>query len=129
MSESWRPNTRARAGFSLVELIMALLVLALGVLGLSTSTLLVTRQLTLAEITTFRAAAVQSTLERIRATPFDSLSMGSDSIGPMLVTWTAIIATTQSTDIEIVTVGPGLASASTGLGSVTDTVVFRVLRP
>ena len=55
-------ETRAKAGFSLVELIMAIFVLAFGVLGLATTTLFVTRQLTLSEVTTARAVAIQSVM-------------------------------------------------------------------
>ena len=50
-------ETRAKAGFSLVELVMAIFVLAFGVLGLATTTLFVTRQLTLSEVTTARAGS------------------------------------------------------------------------
>ena len=71
---------RADAGFSLVELVMALFVLAFGVIGLATTTLFITRQLTLAEVTTSRVAAIQSVMERIRATPYDSIKAGGDTI-------------------------------------------------
>ena len=133
-----RPDTRgarADAGFSLVELIMALFVLAFGVASLATTTLFITRQLTLAEVTTTRVAAVQSVMERIRATPYDSISEGGDTIGPLVVTWTPTVTTPQTTAIRIVSVGPGLASISetqstpTLSSVVADTIIYRVLRP
>lgn len=128
-------ETRARAGFSFVELVMALLVLAFGVVGLATTTLLVSRQLTLAEVTGIRATALQSTIERIRATPYDSISVGGDTIGPMTVSWTATTTPRQTKIVRIVTVGPGLASISEGQSSpimssaVADTVLYVLLRP
>ena len=126
---------RADAGFSLVELVMALFVLAFGVMGLATTTLFITRQLTLAEVTTSRVAAIQSVMERIRATPYDSIKAGGDTIGPLVVSWAPIVTTAQTKSVQIVAVGPGQASMSeTGSSpmmsnAVTDTVMYRVLKP
>ncbi len=128
-------ETRAKAGFSLVELVMAIFVLAFGVLGLATTTLFVTRQLTLSEVTTARAVAIQSVMERIRSTPYDSIGAGGDNIGPMVVSWSVTATTAQTKAVRIVTVGPGLASISEGQSipmlsnAVADTLLFRVLRP
>ena len=127
-------GVRADAGFSMVELIMALFVLAFGVIGLATTTLFITRQLTLAEVTTARVAVVQSVMERIRATPYDSISAGGDTIGPLVVSWTPLVTTPQTTAVRIVSVGPGAAvSASQSppmlSNAVADTVLYRVLRP
>jgi len=128
-------KTRTCAGFSLVELVMALFVLTFGVLGLATTTLFITRQLTLAEVTTARAAAVQSVMERIRATPFDSINTGGDTIGPMAVSWSVTATTAQTKSVRIVTLGPGQVSVSGGQSipmlssGVADTFTYRVLRP
>ena len=81
MSGSQRVDTRPRAGFSLIELVMSVLVLAFGVMGLATTTLFITRQLTVAEITTARAVATHSVMERIRATPYDLIGPGGDTSG------------------------------------------------
>ena len=126
---------RADAGFSLVELVMALFVLAFGVMGLATTTLFITRQLTLAEVTTSRVAAIQSVMERIRATPYDSIKAGGDTIGPLVVSWAPTVTTAQTKSVQIVAVGPGQASISETQSTpmlssaVTDTVMYRVLRP
>jgi Tfp pilus assembly protein PilV len=105
-------DTRPRAGFSIIELVMALIVLAFGVVGLATTTLFITRELTLAEVTTARSAATRSVMERIRATPYDLISPGGDSIGSMAVSWTVTASTPQTTTLGIVTLGPGLTSIS-----------------
>ena len=128
-------DTRAEAGFSLVELVMAVVVLAFGVVGLATTTLVITRQLTLAEVTTARVTTIQSVMERIRATSYDSLSAGGDTIGAMVVSWTTTVNTAQDKAVRIVTVGPGQAPISATQStpmlssSVADTVFYRVLRP
>ena len=111
---------------------MALIVLAFGVVGLATTTLFITRQLTLAEVTTARATAARSVMERIRATLIDS---GGDTIGPMVISWTVTATTPQTTTLGIVTLGPGLTSISqtqsapTLGASIADTLVYKVLRP
>ncbi len=135
MSGSKAGHTRAEAGFSLVELVMALIVLAFGVVGLATTTLFITRQLTLAEVTTARATALQSVMERIRAIPYDSIGEGADTIGPLVVSWTATVNTAMDKSIRIVAVGPGQAPISATQStpmlssSVADTVFYRMLRP
>ena len=128
-------DTRSRAAFSLIELVMSLVVLAFGVVGLATTSLLITRQLTLAEVTTARAAATRSAMERIRATPFASIGPGNDTTGAMVVTWSVSATTPQTITLDVVTVGPGLSPISESQptpflsSAVTDTLAYTVLRP
>ena len=119
----------------MIELVMAIFVLAFGVVGLAETTLFVTRQLTLAEVTTARTAATRSVMERLHATVFDSIAEGGDTIGSMIVSWTVTANSQQSKALRIVTLGPGQASMSGGLSTptlssaVADTINYRVLRP
>ena len=128
-------ETRPRAGSSIIEMVMALIVLAFGVVGLATTTLFITRQVILAEVTTARSAATRSVMERIRATPYDLIDSGGDTIGPMVISWTVTATTPQTTTLGIVTLGPGLTSISETQStpvlssSVVDTLVYKVLRP
>ena len=114
---------------------MALIVLAFGVVGLATTTLFITRQVIFAEVTTARSAATRSVMERIRATPYDLIGSGGDTIGSMVISWTVTATTPQTTTLGIVTLGPGLTSISeTQLApmlsnAVADTLVYKVLRP
>jgi len=127
--------TRPRAGFSLIELVMSVLVLAFGVVGMATTTLFITRQLTIAEVTTARATATRSVMEHIRATPYDLIGPGSDTIGPMVISWTVTATTPQTTTLGIITVGPGRVPASVSQSapmlssSVADTILYKVLKP
>lgn len=61
----------SRAGFTLVEVMVAIIVLTIGVLGLAGTTMYLVRQTTLSELTTERSAALQSVIEELRATPYD----------------------------------------------------------
>ncbi|MEX2528993.1 MAG: prepilin-type N-terminal cleavage/methylation domain-containing protein [Gemmatimonadota bacterium] len=129
---------RSRGGFTLVELLVALMILTVGILGLAGATGLVIRTITAADFTTQRSAALAGTLERLRAMPFDSVRTGNDLVGSYEVTWTSNPSGNspgvQVKQLEIVTLGPGLPRADAvrlgGLGpAVADTFTFTLLRP
>lgn len=121
-----------RAGFSLVEVVVALVILAVGVLGLTGTTALVVRQVTLADITTERAAAMQHVVERLRAADYADVSEGSDTVSHFTAAWTTTDLG-NSKRVTIVTVGPGLVSGDGGFpylgGEVADTFTYRILQP
>lgn len=126
-------GTRDRGGFTLVEIIVAVIVLTFGVLGLAGTTAYVIRQVTLAEVTSRRAAAVQSAVEQLRAMPYEDLANGSDSVGPFAVDWT-VASSNRSAEITVVTRGPGLYSDESNpfpmlRDGVVDTFVYKVIRP
>lgn len=120
-----------RAGFTIVEVIVAIVILAVGLLGMAGTTTVVLRQVTMANLATARTVALQSTLERLRGISFDSVAAGSDSVGLFQVTWT-VTDQFQWKDIEVVTSGPG-QSYSSGFPvlspSVPDTFTHRIIRP
>ena len=81
-----RPEA-GRGGFSLVEVIMAILILAVGVLGLAGTTAHITRQITLADLMTERSVAFQTTIDRLQSLPYDSVGAGQDSVGIYYIRW------------------------------------------
>lgn len=131
MSEQGHESRNRNAGFSLVEVVVALVILAVGVLGLAGTTAVVVRQVTLADVTTERAQALRTVVERLRATPYDALGAGSDTLGHFTAEWT-VTDLGQSKMLRIVTSGPGLVSGEgmPQLGTaVSDTLVYRILEP
>ena len=123
-----------RGGFTIIELVIAIIILAVGVLGLAGTTMLVVRQVTLADVNTERAAALQSVIERIRATNTNTITNGSQTIGSFAVTWTLTDSTNLSKTLRVITRGPGLSKDSASvvpmLGSnVADTFTLVVLKP
>jgi type IV pilus assembly protein PilV len=128
-----RRRAPSRGGFTLVEVIVAVVVLAVGVLGLAGTTTYIIREITLANMMTQRSIAVQNVIERLQAVPFDSVGTGSDSIGFFGVTWTSTNETSRSKIVTIVTSGPGVRTAAgnafPSLGSnVPDTFQYRVIQ-
>ena len=117
-------------GFSIVEIVVAIMVLAVGVLAMAGTTVVVVRQTLVAEVISTRAAAVRTTIESLKALPFDNVRNGSDSIGKFDVNWT-ITEDKRWKSVELVSVGPGLESKSgfpTVSPAVPDTAVYWVIR-
>ena len=115
----------------MVEVLVAMVILAVGVLGLAGTTAVVVRQVTLSDVTTERSVALQTVVERLRATDYDLLGSGSESVGRFTASWTTYDLD-GSKVVTIVTVGPGLVSGAgmPHLGSgVADTFQYKIVQP
>lgn len=123
----------SRAGFSLVEVIVAMMVLTIGLLGMAAGTGWMIRTVHFGELETARSAAFQSAVESLRAQSFDDLANGSETFGDFTVSWTLGGGGNLARDVEIVVVGPGRSSAEGGgmpsvSEAVADTFTYRILR-
>ena len=128
---SERPlHMTSRGGFSMVEVIIAIVILTIGVVGLAGTTAYIVRQTTLADLMTERSAAFQTIVDRLQSLPYDSVSSGSSTIGVFNATWSSVNDGPQNKIVTIITVGPGLGGAlvPTNDPVAVDTFVFRVLR-
>jgi prepilin-type N-terminal cleavage/methylation domain-containing protein len=125
-------HRRDRRGFTVVEVLVAVVILAFGLLGMGGVTVVMIRQIEAADVATERSAALQTTLEHLRSLPYQNVVTGSDSVGAYQVSWTVSEAS-QWKMIEIVTQGPGLGSGGSGPAvlspSVADTFTFSIVRP
>ena len=124
---------QGRSGFSLVELIVAVIILSIGVLSMAGTSIWVVRQITLSRLHTERAVARQSAIETIRAGTFANAVGGSGDFGIFRVTWTVTEDAGAFKTFEIVTVGLGQPTgtgAMTPLSSqVTDTLLLTFASP
>lgn len=82
------PASGTRAGFTLVELLVALMIFAVGMLGLAATAGSVTRMMGGAKRQTIAAQVAQSRIERLRATPCTTLTSGSETVRGITNTWT-----------------------------------------
>lgn len=119
-------------GFSLIEVIIAIVVLTVGILAMAGTTSLVVRQVTIAEATSDRAAVLQTTIERLRGIDFDLVADGTATEGPFTVDWT-VTGTSPVLTVEVVTTGPGVETVP-GAGprlsnTVADTFRYMVVHP
>ena len=125
-----KPGPEGQAGFTIVEVIISVVILAVGLLGMAGTTILVVQQTALSDVATDRSAALQSTIERLHAMPYDSVVTGKDSVGAFAVAWN-VGEGIRWKPVEIVTTGPG---SGPGEGfpvlarSVPDTFSYRIIR-
>ena len=122
----------SRGGFSLVEVVVAMVVLTYGLLGTAGTTLYIVREVTVADMATKRSMAVRSCMERARSMHFDTVGAGVDSIGEYELAWTSSAVDARTKLVRVIATGPGLVSSSTGLAiaaAAVDTIDFRMYRP
>lgn len=117
-------------GFSMIEVIVAMLILTIGVLGLAGTTAYIVRQVTLGDLMTERSAAFQTIIDRLQSLPYDQVTNGTDTIGVFTITWTSTNSGPQNKIVRMITVGPGLGGALVPQNDpqAVDTFTFRVLR-
>jgi hypothetical protein len=129
-----RGRLTGRAGLSLVELVIAMLILTVGLLGMAAGTGWMVRSMDLARLETARSAALQEGIEFVRDTPFENLGAGQLAAEDFDVTWSLVEQDMNSVLLEFVVEGPGRAPGSVGPGSVismtvADTLRYRINRP
>ena len=119
-----------RSGFSLVEVIIAIIILAVGVLGLAGSTAYIVRQITFSDLLTERSVAFQTIIDRLQSLPYDSVQNGDDSVGVFYIRWEVTPDGAQSKVVRLWTRGPGMANAPVPTNNPLhiDSFDFRVLR-
>jgi prepilin-type N-terminal cleavage/methylation domain-containing protein len=118
-----------RGGFTIIEVIIAMVILTIGVLGLAGTTAFFVRQVTQSDLMTERSAAFQTIVDRLQSLPYDSVQSGSDSVGIYAVDWTSVNNGSQFKTVTIVTTGPGTRGAPPmNNPQVVDTFTFQVLR-
>ena len=124
---------RKRSGFSLVELMVAVVILSVGVLSMAGTSIWAVRQVTLSWLTTERSVARQSAIETILAGPYANAIGGSGTFGSFDVNWTLTDDAGNFRTLEIVTVGLGKAKGTEGMTmfstEVADTVFLTYASP
>ncbi len=77
-------------GFSLIEVVVALVVFTAAVLALSTSGLLAGRQIQMGRVDSRVWTAAQSQMERIKAQGYDNVTAGSATVQGYPMSWTVL---------------------------------------
>lgn len=124
---------RANEGFTIVEVLIAIVILAVGMLALATTSIVATTQVKIADLKTERSIAVQHAIERVRAIPFaDISSLPADSamqFGSYAVWWDAPPAGYQNRylrTVNVITRGPAYSAGSGWQPEVEDTIVVGI---
>lgn len=111
----------ADGGFTLVELVVAVLILAIGLLGLAGTTGFVVRQTALAAVTTERSVARQTVIESIRAQSYTSVGSGTMDMGTIETSWSVVADDGEIMTLRVITSGPGLGTRG-GVPALVDQV-------
>jgi prepilin-type N-terminal cleavage/methylation domain-containing protein len=123
-----------RDGFSLVEVIVAMIILSVGILTMGASTGYVLNQIRAAEFRTDRMTAVHHVAERLRAVPWDDLEMecgfGPFSADDYTVACSVALApgTINLKQIQLISTGPGFTGGRL-VPAVTDTMLIALAKP
>lgn len=127
-------NLRDQSGFSLVELMIAVVILTVGILGFASTTGFMFRQSTMAELRVKRMAAVITVVEDLKSQPFASVTSGSGTVGEFSMSWTSAIIDNDTKTVQIISTGPGAKSTAARpmpgtAAHVVDTFTYSMLRP
>jgi type IV pilus assembly protein PilV len=100
-----RINTskRARRGFTLVELIIAIVILVVGVLGLASTAAVVMKQITASSMQTRAAMMADSRLEQLRSVPCAQMAAGTATVNGVTETWRVTVNARTATLVDVVT--------------------------
>jgi len=122
-----------RDGFSLVEVIVAIVVLSFGLLAMAASTGYVYNQLRSTAFDTQRNLARQAAVEQVRGMFWDSVTttVRTTTRGRYTVAFAAVAASSTNTvkTVRIVTTGPGYRSGKAVRHTVVDTARIQVIKP
>jgi prepilin-type N-terminal cleavage/methylation domain-containing protein len=124
---------RARAnGFSLVEVVVAMLILTVGLLAMAATSGYMAVQIRVADLRTERMAAVQQVIEDLRSLPFDELEprpkASAASVGAFRVWWDLEPQGTNLVELRIHSEGPGYRAGTGWVTGVEETLSVSVAR-
>jgi Tfp pilus assembly protein PilV len=129
---------RSRAGFSIVEVFIALMILTFGLFAMASATGYASLEVRLSAARTQRTAAVGGAIEQIRANASTSDrwstlasrdSASAWTINGFKVWYTAAAPVGSRKDITIFSLGPGYAKPDGWQLNVKDTDILTLARP
>jgi len=118
-------------GFSLVEIMIATMVLSVGLLAMASSTAYVSAQLKSTSYETQRTQAKERMVEQLRATPYASISTQTtaQTVGRYSMTWN-VTTNSLHKSVALYTSGPAYRGKSKGARTtVVDTMTFDIVAP
>ena len=125
-------NVRARDGFTIVEVLIAIVILAVGMLALATTSIFATTQVKVADLKTEQSLAVQEAVEQLRASTWPTVVSrpftSAISAGSYQVWWnvTAVDGNPNLRRVDVFTRGPGYISGSGWTSVDNDTFTVEI---
>jgi prepilin-type N-terminal cleavage/methylation domain-containing protein len=118
-------------GFSLIEIIVAIVVLAVGMLAMAASTGYMSAEIRNSTFNTQRLMAREQIIERLRATPFDNVASSASvtTVGRFDLTWTVTFPNNNLKQVLVIAAGPAYRTGRGPRTNVVDTVLISLSRP
>jgi prepilin-type N-terminal cleavage/methylation domain-containing protein len=119
-------------GFSLVEVIVAMLVLTVGLVAMAASTGYIATQQRSTTWDTQRNLARQQVIEQLRSTIFTNVTTNTTgrSFGPYNVRWDVTNLASTERRVQLITTGPAYRQVGgSPITTVVDTAVIRIASP
>ena len=132
MREPTAEPTGARGGFSLVEIIAAIMILSSGLLAMAASMTFVSAQLRSSAFDTQRNLARQQVIEQLRGTFFTDVNTNTTgvSVGRYTVRWNVTtLANSAIRRVQVITSGPAYRARQGAQTVVQDTTMFEIVNP
>lgn len=117
-------------GFSLVEIMIATMILTIGLLAMAASTGYVSKQLRSSIFDTQRMHAKEQIIEQLRASRYSTLSTSATatSVGRYSMTWAVSTATNYKL-VRLFTSGPGYVGGRASQKTIVDTMQVIIVSP
>jgi prepilin-type N-terminal cleavage/methylation domain-containing protein len=117
-------------GFTLVEIIVAMMVLSVGMLAMAASTGYVSSEIRNASWNTQRAMARARTIEQLQALPFDSISTTTTATtyGQFSMTWAVTNTNSNLRTVNVISSGPAYRLGKGTRTTIVDTVQIQIAR-
>ncbi len=123
-------SVRSKEGFTIVEVIIAIVILAVGMLALATTSIFATTQVKVADLKTEQSLAVQEAVEQLRAGPWTSVTnrafASGIQAGSYTVWWNVTVVNTNLRSVDVYTRGPGYISGQGWTAVDTDTFSVEI---
>ena len=123
-------SVRSKEGFTIVEVLIAIVILAVGMLALATTSIFATTQVKIADMKTERSLAVQEVVEQLRAGPWTSVTnlafSNGTTAGSYRVWWRVTPINGNLRRVDVFTRGPGYISGQGWTSLDTDTFTVEI---
>lgn len=127
MNKVWQVD---RGGFTLVEVMVAMLVLTTGILAMAASTGFIFNRLKESGGRTERALVIQQVADSLRSAQSEAVltPRSNQRVGRYSVSWQVDPVSNRLDRVTIVTVGPGFVSGQGMVPNLTDTTHISLSR-